>query len=206
MKTKDRILSTALTLFNEQGLAKVVLRTIAKEMNMSQGNLNYHFKKREEIVEALYFQLVKAIDEGLKNHKPGRMGLSALYDLNGIIMSSFYEYRFFMLDFVQIMRENKAIRTHYLQLSEIRKKQFHGLFVELVDKGLMREEELPNEYRFLYERFQILGDFWISSAEVGNGNVTQKMIARYSDVLTQAIYPYLTPKGKKEYHKLSHHR
>jgi AcrR family transcriptional regulator len=36
---------------------------IALKLEMSSGNLNYHFKKREEILEALYFQMVKDFDE-----------------------------------------------------------------------------------------------------------------------------------------------
>ncbi|HED09125.1 MAG TPA: TetR/AcrR family transcriptional regulator, partial [Caldithrix abyssi] len=60
--TREKILHTALTLFNRQGLPRVTLRAIAKEMGISQGNLNYHYKKRDEIIEALYFQLVARID------------------------------------------------------------------------------------------------------------------------------------------------
>ena len=53
--TKEIIINTALKLFNTEGLSKVTLRTIANKMGISQGNLNYHFKKRDDIIEALYF-------------------------------------------------------------------------------------------------------------------------------------------------------
>jgi hypothetical protein len=54
----------------------------------------------------------------------------------------------------------------------------------------------------LYKRFQILGDFWISDAEILNSNITKKTILTYSVILTQAIFPYLTIMGQKEYHSI----
>ncbi|MCF6351794.1 MAG: TetR/AcrR family transcriptional regulator [Cyclobacteriaceae bacterium] len=164
--TKEAILSTALELFNLDGLSKVTLRTIANKMGISQGNLNYHFKKRDDIIETLYFQLVSQIDEIMLKKQSKTVGLQSLLSLSSAIMESFYDYRFSLLDFVQVMRENKKISTHYLQLIEMRQEQFVNLFKLLVDNSVMRKEVLPNEHLFLYKRFQILGDFWISSAAV----------------------------------------
>ena len=62
-KKKKLILDTAKALFNEKGYHNVTIRMIALKMNMSSGNLNYHFKKREDIFEALYFEMVSEFDE-----------------------------------------------------------------------------------------------------------------------------------------------
>jgi len=198
-KTKDIILETALDLFNTQGLSKVRLRTIANKMGISQGNLNYHFKKREDIIEALYFQLVKNIDDSMSNLQESTDVLQLLVDISQSIMFNFFQYRFFLLDFVQIMRENKKIKAHYSQLSIQREQQFSMLFNLLIENDLMREEILPNEYKYLYKRFQILGNFWISDAEISNTKITKKTISLYSEILNQAIFPYLTAKGQKKY-------
>ncbi len=201
--TKEKILDTALILFNEKGLPKVTLRTIAKEMGISQGNLNYHFKKREHIIEALYFQLVENISQDMTRNLSENIDLGFIFKISNAIMHHFFEYRFFMLDFVQIMREHQSIKSHYLQLSALRESQFTGLFNTLIEAGILRQEELPNEYLFLYKRFQILGDFWISSAEVATQQVNNNTILKYSEILRQAIYPYLTKKGKINYNNLT---
>jgi len=54
--TREAILQTSQKLFNERGVYNVTLRQIATETNMSQGNLNYHFKKREDILKELFSQ------------------------------------------------------------------------------------------------------------------------------------------------------
>lgn len=200
--TKEIILNTSLELFNSLGLSKVTLRTIAKKMGISQGNLNYHFKKRDDIIEELYFQLVKNIDKSMLDLQQSKDVLQLMVDISQTIMSNFYEYRFFLLDFVQIMRENKKIKMHYSELTTQREQQFSMLFNLLIENDLIRKEILQNEYKNLYKRFQILGDFWISDAEITNTKITKKTISIYSEILTQAIFPYLTIKGQKKYHSI----
>jgi hypothetical protein len=203
-KTKIIILDTALLLFNSDGLSIVTLRTIANKIKISQGNLNYHFKKREDIIESLYFQLVENIDKSMEGLKlqDSKNDLNTLANILHTMMINLYEYRFFLLDFVQIMRGNKKIKSHYIKLSLQREEQFSVLFKRLVKNDLMRKEILQDEYKYLYKRFSILGNFWISEAEVQNSKLTKKVIPTYSVILLQAIYPYLTIKGRKEYNSI----
>lgn len=52
--TRERILQASLALFNAQGLAAVSTHRIAAELEMSPGNLHYHFKTKASIVERLF--------------------------------------------------------------------------------------------------------------------------------------------------------
>ena len=117
-------------------------------------------------------------------------------------MKGFYHYRFLLLDFVHVMRENPNIRAHYLEMEQRRKVQFDQLFQLLIKNEIMREEALPNEYKLLYKRFEIIGNFWMSSAQIENDSLSPNHIDEYSLVMHQAIYPYLTQKGKEEYVRL----
>ena len=76
-------------------------------------------------------------------------------------------------------------------------------YLYLIKNKILRKEVLPNEYLFLYKRFQILGDFCFSSAEVTKPGLNKKLIKEYSEIINQSIFPYLTDKGKKEYLELT---
>lgn len=54
MKTKDKILETALELFNTSNTQAATTNHIAAAMGISPGNLHYHYKNREEIIFSLY--------------------------------------------------------------------------------------------------------------------------------------------------------
>jgi len=202
-KTKRRILESARQLLNESGLSAVSQRTIADYLNISPGNLTYHYKKRSDIIEALYFELVVNIDEAIFNLPKGEGILAGLYHLTKVIMENFYEYRFLFLDFIQVMRENSPIKKHYMKLLEQREKQFTHFFQLLINQGLMRKEELPNEYAYLLKRMAVVGDFWLAAAEFNRKSISKKQITEYLEINSQAIYPYLTAKGKRQYKKIT---
>src|SRR5215468_3717104 len=53
-KTRVRILSACRQLFNERGPANVTTADIANAVGINEGNLYYHFQRKEHLVENLF--------------------------------------------------------------------------------------------------------------------------------------------------------
>ena len=53
MKTKDKIIATAIKLFNLHGTKAISTNHIAKEMGISPGNLYYHFRSKNDIIRSI---------------------------------------------------------------------------------------------------------------------------------------------------------
>ncbi len=197
IKTKDKILECALRLFNEKGVSQVSLRDIAADMEISLGNLTYHFKKREEIIEALYLELVSKLDNAYEKEMPVESPFELIFEIPDLTISCFYKYRFLILDFVYIIRNHVMIRNHYQKLLEVREQQFKRLINGLMDAKLIREEIIDNEYKYLFKNLRIISDFWLSATYIDKNNSIEKNdIQEGSQLLKQMIFPYLTEKGR----------
>ncbi|MGM0588589.1 MAG: TetR/AcrR family transcriptional regulator [Bacteroidota bacterium] len=202
MSTKEKILNAALRLFNDQGLAEVTLRQIAMEVGISQGNLNYHFKKRQDIIERLYFRLVEAMDQAFQDLQHQSLDLEMMYHINRVTMEEMYKYRFLLLDFVQVMRDNQTIKGHYAKVRQQRTDQFKRIIENLQANGLVRKEEFDQEFERLFVRMNIMGDFWLSFSEFADKLKPKELADKYAILFCECIYPYLTDVGKTKFVKL----
>jgi len=196
-ETKNKILTQSLKLFNTAGISNVSLRTISDEVGISVGNLQYHFKKREDIVEALYFQLVGKMDAIFII--PTDDLLKSFLNISIEIFTTLFEYHFFLLDFVAITRRNQKIKSHYSELSKRREIESLKVIDILIKKGLFRKELLKYEYRHLFKRTEVISNFWFSSVLIQEETLTKESIIEYSVLIAQSIYPYLTDEGKNQY-------
>jgi len=196
--TKSRIKEKARALFNEKGLTDTTLRNIAAAVGISQGNLNYHFRTKQDLIEVLYFELVELLNEKMGDLPQGETLLKQLFGATKITMTVLYEYRFFLRDLYKIFRENEKIKSHYTNLQQLRTQQFLQFFEVLVANELMRPEEFEGEYQNLYARMNILGDNWINAQELLQGNL-ESPVDYYALLLFEVFYPYFTPKGKEAF-------
>lgn len=203
MKSTDqKILRAARILFNTEGVAKVSQRTICDHIAISPGNLTYHFKKRDDIIEALYFELADALIEILEKAENSPLNLEALKQNTKQLNKVFFDNRFFLIDFFQILRTSKKIKKHYSKLSKRRLAYIKKLVQKMIDNGEMRKAELPNEYDYLFERSVLIGDFWVAAIGATTDEVMLKHTRTYTILFMQSFYPYLTSKGKAAFLKL----
>jgi AcrR family transcriptional regulator len=193
--TKLKIKQKALELFNENGISDTTLRQIAGAMGISQGNLNYHYPTKKELIHELYFDLVAIINENLSAINLQQGFIDLLYLFSKSIMQDFYKYRFIMRDFYKILRAYPEIKAHYNELYQTRRQQIIGIFEGLIAQGLMREPEFEQEYHRLFERMTILGDNWINAAEIYDTDM-KNPVDYYVVILAEIMYPYLTQEGK----------
>jgi AcrR family transcriptional regulator len=63
MKTRDKIILTSLALYNVRGLATVSNNHVSEEMEISPGNLHYHFKTKQQVVDAIFCEFEKEFSE-----------------------------------------------------------------------------------------------------------------------------------------------
>jgi len=213
MTTKEKILAKALELFNQKGVETVTTRQIALALDMSQGNLCYHFPKKETIIMALYEQLVQKFNDlylafsspistQVEENSPSQLNISTFLKMIQVTNQYFVDYKFLMLNFVQIMRWYPSIKTHYQTLTKQRNEQIMRLFHDFQAASLLKMEAYIGQYQQIIEQFMILNNFWLSHAEILYQENESKKIDHFNQLVAAFIFPYLTTKGQLEYRNI----
>lgn len=197
--TKQNILRAARVLFNERGISNVSQRVISDHIAISPGNLTYHFNKRSDILEALYFEYAQEMEELIVDFDQQELTLANLAKFAKTMSKIGFENRFFTIDFVQIIRENVKIKKRHQTLVQLRNKQLETVLLKFVEQGIMRKEDLDDEYNMLLQRLALLNDYWLVFIGTSGADMLLKHTRTHADLFMQSIYPYLTEIGKKEF-------
>ncbi len=203
MNTKDRILQAALRQFNAIGTGQATVRSIAAEAGISHGNLCYHYKNTDELIEALYLQLAGRVAPYAQMAFSEGISLEVVFGQAWQTFGLLYQYRFLLIDFVQITRRLERMKQNFQQLMDVRRQQFLYGFKQLEEQGEMKPEPLPGHYELLITNLLIVGNNWISEAEVQFGDKGDAVVAHYHRAMMALFVPYLTPKGLRAYQALT---
>ena len=205
MKTRDRILETALQLFNEQGEPNVPTLEIATEMGISPGNLYYHFRNKEDIIHSIFDQYARHLSESFT---PARSHEIKLEDLMGYLDAIFYlmwQFRFFYANLPDILSRDELLQQKYLKAQEQLRATVETLLRSLREGGIIAvsDEDLPD----LGQTIKMVVTCWIpfQIAQAPATRITKPLL--YQGVLRVLflLRPYVQPQVAPQIHQLEQH-
>jgi AcrR family transcriptional regulator len=187
---KERILEAAVALMNEQGGA-VGTAQIATHLDISPGNLYYHFRNREEIIRELFDRMSVELLEFLKiepaeDVPPVR--LASCFSGGARILS---RYRFlFAVDFIA---KDEALAESYRDTSRRAKA-----YMKIIIKNALRHEKKQRvasdaDCARLAENMWVLWISWPRYTELdpGGGVIRESDIWRGLEQIAFLLAPYL---------------
>lgn len=201
MKTRERILESARLLFNSYGYRNVSIRMISNDLKISPGNFNYHFRRKDEILEILYFRMVDTFKARIEKNKNEQAHFKKLkHDLNEE-MNIMLDYKFIWTDLHHIRLQFKYIDQHFRKTYPKRIKSYQFLFFILQQKNLMQAKLNKYEDVQLAECIISYSDTYIFNNPLESSNEINMLKQDYAEKSLLLFYPYLTQKGKHELNK-----
>ncbi len=198
MTTKEKIIHTAVQVFNEHGLEQTSIRKIAEQMGIAHGNLRYHYPTKEAIVNQIFLDLKGQIDIIFASILTNEISLKSAMKANEMCAVEFVKYRFFMNDFISIARLYPSVKKGLRDNYDARKVQFKGMFQVFIYANLLKPEPFDGLYDLILDNLYIINDFWIPNFEIYGAGDIQENVEKYSNQWAIHFYPYLTEKGLKE--------
>jgi len=186
MKTRDRILQTSLHLFNEQGEPRITTNHIAGEMDISPGNLYYHFRSKDEIIWLLFQQFERRMDTVLRTPKRRVPDMEDMWLYLHLVFENIWEYHFLYRDLDNILNRNKKLRTHFRRILERKISTATAICKGLTAAGVMNATD--EDIAALARNIAVVATYWLNFQGIRSSATPTDD----SDHLTLGVYQVLS--------------
>ena len=190
MDKKRQILITARALFNEKGYHQVKMRDISNELGISVGNLTYHYKKKQDIIQAIHQEVYENLSE---IHEVET--LSDLMNLLRSMIRTIFDEKYYFNDRTIGDELPDFIEEQGHRSVNVKGNVINGM-KKLRENGLLEIEDESIEVVIQFILLSHIG--WILDIK----ELTQELEDAYINQHLILLKTYLTEEGFKEYENI----
>jgi len=180
-QTRERILATSLAMFNAQGEPNVTTNHIADELEISPGNLYYHFRNKEDIVSHVFARFEARMDQTLVVPEDRLPNLEDVWMQLHLVFECMWDYRFLYRDLVDILSRNRKLKAHFARILKRAATSAGDVLRGLATAGVLRAT--ADEIRATAENILLVATFWLNFNIVRNARPETEQ-----EDLTRGIY------------------
>lgn len=180
--TRELILATSLSLFNRLGEPNVTTNLIADEAGISPGNLYYHFRHKQDIVQDLFNRFAHDLVPLIDFSPDTRVDAEHLWFRLHLVFELKGQYRFIYRNISDIAGRmpdiEKAVRGLFVREQRAVKALLEGLG----SAGILQSDS--RQQAMLRDQFMLTLTYWIPYADLfdphgaEDGNAQVRAIAR----------------------------
>lgn len=188
MNTKEKIIETAIRVFNERGFGPVSIQDIANELGVNRRNIAYHFNSKDELLAAIADELWA----GLEKERQRRRDFPSFENLtNETKMYYAFQKKYtFIFNDLNVIR-HPLMAKNFRQLCMQTIKDNEAAIAFAIKLGNMKPEPFPGAYSNLSLAIWVLALFWRSQQVIRQVNESQEG----PKVIWSLILPHFTEKG-----------
>ena len=188
-QTRQRILDASLAMFNAQGEPNVTTNHIADELEISPGNLYYHFRNKDDIIEHLFGRYEERIDAALGAPTDRLPGLEDIWLLLHLVFECIWDYRFLYRDLADILSRNRRLRIRFARILRLADEQAHDVMRGLSQAGVMRASAA--ELDAAATNVLVIATFWMNYASARGDKDEQVSIRAGIVQVMMLLAPFL---------------
>ena len=188
-QTRQRILDASLAMFNAQGEPNVTTNHIADELEISPGNLYYHFRNKDDIIEHLFERYEERMDQALAAPSGRLPELEDIWLQLHLVFECIWDYRFLYRDLVEIVARNRRLRLRFARILKRADERAHLVMRGLSQAGIMRGT--ADELEAASTNVLVLSTFWLNYAAVRGDKDEQQAIRQGIIQVMMLLAPFL---------------
>ena len=191
--TREKILKKAQTIFNEEGYQHITMRRIANELNISVGNVTYHYKHKLDILKEL-MQNINLLEKN--KHAES---LSDLHIQIDKMIQSLIDSRFFFISDELANLNEEFARTNQANVTRLH-QNLSEILEELTHLGLFTSSFTKTAQQAWIEMIMLAHLAWIRKLDLTQDLHLQTQ--NFLDLHWTLLIPYLSEEGLKQMKEL----
>jgi len=196
MSTKEKLVSRALDLFNENGIEYVGMRELAADLNMRVGNVTYYFPTKDDLVMELINRLA---DLNSKTIGPASSSIFDFLSMYDRVFNNQYQYRCLLLSFVHLASRHPVFAGNYAATEARRREALRSHITTMMQNNSLSSSLTAEHVGLIVSHITLISRFWLSEARLSYVNWTlEQTKAHYLNLLGELLIPYATDKGRKQ--------
>jgi AcrR family transcriptional regulator len=203
MKTKDRIIHTALRLFNEEGEPNVTTNHIADEMDISPGNLYYHYRSKDDIIWQIFLNYEKKIRQVLEQKDVNYTSMEDMWMYLHMVFEVIGQYRFLYRNLIQLMNRIDFLKRHFRHILALKSQTALNIMSKLAEEDLLNAD--VQTIASLADQIALTATFWLnySIAIYDDDYDEEKKLSHGIFHIMRMVAPFLTENDKAILDELS---
>lgn len=214
-RTRERILRTSLGLFNTYGESHVTTGHVADELNISPGNLYYHFRNKEEIIQHLFREFEGRID--VAPQLEAQMQSDGIIDVGAamedlwlylhLVFEAIWDYRFLYRNLDDLLSRDPKLKAHFNRIIDHKRTTVMALCGALVGSKAMKAK--PEEIKALTENILVVATYWLNFQHIAQRQVFRADLGEREDLgrgvfqVMALVAPYLVGPAREHIDHLS---
>ncbi|MDA5194548.1 TetR/AcrR family transcriptional regulator [Govanella unica] len=189
-EAQTRIIETAVSLFNAEGVKAVSVNRIAAACGISRGHLHYHFRTKEDLIATIFERLAQeaAEDAGKDLHQPTLAHMRVMFERYTQLV---WRYRFFFRELTALTNRDPLLCQRYFENRIRRLAELETFFRTLVASGLLRAPVPPATIPALVHLSWIVCDNWLAFSEAGGDPLDATRLGEGYDLIMALFAPYI---------------
>ena len=174
MKTRDRILLAARNLFNAMGEHNVAASDIAADMEISPGNLYYHFKGKDSIHLSLFATLQREMiailgpavqSPGLFNEQQEESAIERSWLFFSVLLELMIDYQYLYENPGSLMQRYPEIDRGFRRLIRLKLSACEVVAAELISDESGRTSHAP-DFGSLANTMNLTLSYWLPYSRI----------------------------------------
>ena len=159
-RTRERILKISLALFNHHGEANVTTGHIADELNISPGNLYYHFRNKDEIIHHLFAEFERAMELAPSEVADAASAMEDMWLYLHLMFERIWAYRFLYRNLDDLLTRDNKLKSHFNIIIGHKRDAMISLCHALLAAKAMKATD--DEIRALAENVLVVATYWLN--------------------------------------------